>query len=113
MKKLLTLLSLCASAYVTAGVESTPAPAEPAKSAAPANRLEVAVADRPKITEPAAKKSSSGVMLRCWQFGRLILEEPVNAVAAPAASQPVLLESRPSSTPIQLIDAQAAFCVVK
>lgn len=113
MKHLLTVLALVASHCALAGVESITVQADAAKSVAPAGRVEVAAPERPKLTDTATKKTPPGLTLRCWQFGRLILEEPVSALPAVAASQPVTLESRLSSTPIQLIDAQAAFCVVK
>jgi hypothetical protein len=79
-------LALAASIHVTAeeskspaaGAAEKPAPATSAEKGAAATSPEVTVrADRIAGRLPEQPPRQKGRTIRCWQYGRLILEEPV------------------------------------
>lgn len=61
-----------------------------------------------------ARPGGSGQQLRCWQYGRLILEE--NAVSAPAESAAYALRLHATDsprTPLLLLSTGSATCLIK
>lgn len=83
-----------------------------------AGTVEVAAATPVALPPPAyitpAKRPSGiakGPSLRCWQYGRLIFEEPVSDVPASLGSSGHKFEG-PSGN-LQLVDMHNASCLIK
>lgn len=100
MKQPLLALSLLWVSAASAGLEPTPD-----VTAKPATRSD--------IPTTIAKKPAPTPTLRCWQFGRLIFEEPVASAPATNIAGTHVFESKTASAPLTLIDMQSATCLVK
>jgi hypothetical protein len=57
------------------------------------------------------KEGEKSLTLRCWQYGRLILEEPVTT--APSASGNIVFARPGDPRPVELINFGEAVCLVK
>jgi len=100
----LTLLALAAAAGVRSDraggtVEVASTKTDPQPSAA--------------YTPPAKRPSSisKGPSLRCWQYGRLIFEEPVSEVPATLGGAGHKFEGRSGN--LQLVDMHNSSCLIK
>lgn len=60
--------------------------------------------------KPAAER---GLTLRCWQFGRLILEEPVNANAAGGPGGSMNFTRPGDNRPLEVFSMGEAVCVIR
>lgn len=100
-------LSLLAMVAV-AGVSSDRSAAAPA--AKPAKAEVVPLNDDYR---PPAKRSGTnrGPSLRCWQYGRLIFEEPMSDVPPSVGGNSHRFEGRAGS--VQLLDMHNASCLIK
>lgn len=87
----------------TASPGSMPAPTAPVVAERPAGHL----------ARPASPPRDAGRILRCWQYGRLIFEEPVGTLPPNLASQGYRFGSRNSQGSIQLLDIHTATCTVR
>ena len=77
----------------------------------PAAKTEVVrINDDPRPL-PRTKVSAKGPSVRCWQYGRLIFEEPVSEIPPTSGSQGQRFESQGGS--FQLLDMHNASCVIK
>jgi hypothetical protein len=76
-------------------------------------------ADRPAGRAPDATSGSpaaapdGGPLLRCWQYGRLILEEPVSGSAVTVPGVALQLRGRGDARNVQLLDLRTATCVIR
>lgn len=62
----------------------------------------------------AAAITSAGLRLRCWQFGRLIIDEPITELPAdPGAGLPRVRAQGPGGSPVVVYDTRNATCVVR
>jgi len=59
---------------------------------------------------PAAER---GLALRCWQFGRLILEEPVNPNANGGPGGSINFNRPGDSRPLEMFSMGDAVCVIR
>ena len=103
----LTLLAMGAAAGVSSdGAVNPVAAARPAKA-------EVVPLNDDYRPAPSGKRVSTnrGPSLRCWQYGRLILEEPVPEVPASLGGAGHRFEGRSGS--VQLVDMHNAPCLIK
>ena len=111
--KLVTIIGvslLAIAAVAAAGVRSDKAVPPPA--AADASKTEVVPLThdvRPASKRPVA--SNKGPSLRCWQYGRLIFEEPVSDVPASLGGSGHKFEGRAGT--VQLVDMHNASCLIK
>lgn len=63
---------------------------------------------------PAGSKSGANNLLRCWQYGRLILEEGVAELPAEAAANAIRLQmSEHARAPAYLVDTRTAICFIR
>jgi DMSO/TMAO reductase YedYZ molybdopterin-dependent catalytic subunit len=90
----------------------------PDKAPAPRSTEVVAADERPAArtevpTTPPARPADSGPILRCWQFGRLILEEPVATTNQNLNGPAVQLKGRPEPRSLQLLDLRNMACLVR
>jgi hypothetical protein len=101
----LTLLAMAAVAGVSSDHSvSVAAAAKPAKAeVVPLN----------DDYRPPAKRSGSnkGPSLRCWQYGRLIFEEPMSEMPASLGGTGQRFEGRTGS--LQLVDMHNSSCLIK
>lgn len=68
----------------------------------------------PAAAATAKPRPAAGQQLRCWQYGRLILEE--NGIAAPAESATYALRMHADDarrTPVLLVSSGSATCLIK
>lgn len=76
-------------------------------------------AERPAGRAPDATPGSAaatpdgGPLLRCWQYGRLILEEPVAGTAVTVPGVALQLRGRGEARNVQLLDLRTATCVIR
>lgn len=101
----LTLLAVAAAAGVRSDTE--PAPAKKA----PAAKTEVEPLTPDYRPPPKPKASNKGPSLRCWQYGRLIFEEPMAELPA-SLTGGHRFEGR-SGASMQLLDMHNTSCLVK
>jgi hypothetical protein len=111
-------LALCASVQATAEApKGLPARAE--KSPAPATGEKPRAAP-PEVSVPSARGPApvldqrpryKGRTIRCWQFGRLILEEPV-ADGTRTDGHVLQLRQPGSGAGLQLIELKDAVCLI-
>jgi hypothetical protein len=72
-----------------------------------------AAADEPKAGAVAAKpQKNAGYQLRCWQFGRLILEANELDVPADSPAYSLKLADR-AHVPVYLVQAGTATCLIQ
>lgn len=115
MKKIAIALGLSALAVVAvAGVSSdaTTAPAAASeKKPAPADKTEVVPINEDVRKPPARKVAAKGPSLRCWQYGRLILDEPVSEVPPSIVGSGHKFEGAGGN--LQLLDMHSSSCLIK
>lgn len=107
MKRMLILsvASFLVSATVLAGINQ--------RGPAPVAKDDSVAVDAPAAAVPrGAAKAPKGRYLRCWQYGRLILDEPVTNTAPAQGGKGFSFESG-SGREVQVLDLQHAACVVK
>jgi hypothetical protein len=71
-------------------------------------------APRPLHADAAPRQSSKGLVLRCWQDGRLILAErgiQLPAGIGPSAAKLQLLDSK--GWPVYLLEMKCATCLIQ
>lgn len=103
----LSLLAMAAAAGVSSdGAVNPVAAAKPAKA-------EVVPLNDDFRPGPSGKRvaTNRGPSLRCWQYGRLIFEEPVSEVPASLGGAGHRFEGRAGS--VQLVDMHNASCLIK
>lgn len=62
----------------------------------------------------SAGKPGASHLLRCWQYGRLILEEGVAELPAEAAANAIRLQvSEHARAPAYLVDTRTAICFIR
>lgn len=95
-----------------AGVSSE-RPARPAAVAAakPGKAEVVPLNDDYRVPVTRRSAGYKGPSLRCWQYGRLIFEEPMNDVPAALAGSGHRFEGRAGS--MQLVDMHNSSCLIK
>lgn len=99
-----TFVSAWASASTLSAAVST------AQSDAPA----IATRSTKNVAGTDAKPAMErGLTLRCWQFGRLILEEPVNASANGGAGGSMNFTRPGDNRPLEVFSMGEAVCVVR
>lgn len=67
----------------------------------------------PNTPGPGGATVDTGPVLRCWQFGRLILEEPVGASTVNLPGATVQLRGRGEARGAQLVDLRTATCLIR
>lgn len=97
-------VSACASASTLSAAVSTAQSDAP--SIATRTTKNVAGADAKPATE-------RGLTLRCWQFGRLILEEPVNAGGNGGAGGSMNFTRPGDNRPLEVFSMGEAVCVIR
>ena len=114
----LSLLALVAAAGVSSDrlgdAEETVASAKaPKTNKAPGTGKTEVVPPDDRIHVPPPKRPvlSRGPSLRCWQYGRLILDEPVSEVPASLAGSGHRFVGRGGS--LQLLDMHNSSCLIK
>lgn len=100
----LTFVGACASATTLSAAVSTAQSDTP--SIATRTTKNVAGAD----AKPATERS---LTLRCWQFGRLILEEPVNANANGGPGGSMNFTRPGDNRPLEVFSMGEAVCVIR
>lgn len=108
-----TLAAVLWAAAAAAGVETIPAPAGTPDVPPHDPAATVQVIARQLGTpgnKPGRGKSRS--TLRCWQYGRLIFEEPLNALPPDLAARSRSFEGKGSQS-LQLLDIHTATCLVQ
>jgi|GEM_PF-7022268 len=99
-----TLVSACASASTLSAAVST------AQSDVPS----IATRTTKNVTGAEAKPATErGLTLRCWQFGRLILEEPVNANGNGGAGGSMNFTRPGDNRPLEVFSMGEAVCVIR
>jgi hypothetical protein len=112
-------LVLCASVHAaTEPANSPPARTEKGPSAAASEKPRVS--PPPEVSVPSARGPApaldqrpryKGRTIRCWQFGRLILEEPVADGAKPDGHV-VQLRQPGNGAGLQLLELKDAMCLI-
>jgi hypothetical protein len=112
-------LVLAASIHAAADDSKRAATARPeqgraaaaAEKARPAAAPEVVPSERSAGPAPAQRPRYKGRTIRCWQFGRLIVEEPVVGGLTPESQ--VFQVRQPGDGPgLQLLELKDAVCIV-
>lgn len=97
------LASACATASTLSAAVSTPSGDAPS----------IATKSTKNVAGIDAKPAERGLTLRCWQFGRLILEEPVNA-NSPGGPGGSMNFTRPGDNrPLEVFSMGEAVCVIR
>jgi hypothetical protein len=94
-------------AGVSERVPASPLAGTAAPPGKPAQNYRSAAA---KPAQPAAERRRS---LRCWQQGRLILDEPIAAMPSGVAPHGHVFEGKGSAPDMQLLDLQHAACLIR
>lgn len=110
-------LAAVASAALVQAQSGAPGPAvkppthRPTEVLGPEDRPAARAAE-PQSTAPALPRDT-GPILRCWQFGRLVLEEPVAANPLAGAGTAVQVRGRGDARALQLIDLKNMACLIR
>jgi hypothetical protein len=111
-------LVLCASVHAATEAPQSPA-ARSEKGSATAGE-KARAAESPEVSVPSARGPApvldqrpryKGRTIRCWQFGRLILEEPVADGAKPDGKS-VQLRQPGNGAGLQLLELKDAICLI-
>lgn len=99
----LVLSGGCAAVSTLSAAVTTPAGEAPS----------IATKSTKNVAGIDAKPAERGLTLRCWQFGRLILEEPVNA-NSPGGPGGSMNFTRPGDNrPLEVFSMGEAVCVIR
>ncbi len=108
---------VCASAFAAVSVEpgSEPAPATPKSDLPSGSRLDrkpmgTAVGSAGNVTPIG--KAHLGSNMKCWQDGKLIIDQPVKVLPSEAKNGTTLVNAD-TGTPMHTFDFRNALCVVK
>lgn len=119
--KLYLFLALLWPMGVIAGESHSRKTIDTTNPPAPSNRVKsigTAVSDVGNVT-PISSSGNAPQMLRCWQQGILIMEQPVDAPTAAAAGSPAeekvqrLFRNPDMSAEMLSFDFKNAFCFIK
>jgi hypothetical protein len=111
-------LVLCASVH--AATEAPPSPPARSEKGSPAAGEKPRAAASPEVSIPSARGPApaldqrpryKGRTIRCWQFGRLILEEPV-ADGAKSDGHVLQLRQPGNGAGLQLVELKDAVCLI-
>jgi hypothetical protein len=70
-------------------------------------------AERQREAAPVVKKASPVLLLRCWQEGRLLFEEPLSSVPAETRKNARITVQDREGRALQVIDMASATCLVR
>lgn len=106
------LPALSALAFAGACIIATSAPAavSPPSGDTPSIATRTTKGVAGTDVKPATER---GLTLRCWQFGRLILEEPVNANTAGGAGASMNFTRPGDNRPLEVFSMGEAVCVIR
>ncbi len=62
-------------------------------------------------TKPAGSTTRSGILMRCWNYGRLVYESPVSGFVTSSPSGNVV--TVPGSPQKQILDMRSGLCVIE
>lgn len=103
----LTALAFAGACIITSSASAAVSP-PPGDTPSIATRTTKGVAGAD--AKPATER---GLTLRCWQFGRLILEEPVNANTAGGPGGSMNFTRPGDNRPLEVFSMGEAVCVIR
>ena len=114
MKTLWAVLLGGWTAAALAGVGEIPVPdAGTNLSPAPEPATQVVGARREPVSPRKGGPAPSRPTLRCWQYGRLIFEEPLASLPPEGAGPGYLFQGKAGQRSVRLLDIHTATCVIQ